>query len=143
MHTIVKGTRAHERVADRPRPFYLAMALALGSALLASRFLEPPQSINVCLFNLVTGLPCMTCGLTRAFHAISLGNLRGALAYHPLSLFLYGLAVSHLLVAVLRLLGWRARLLRTPHPVRAMAAGTLGLLFFSWIPRLLASILNR
>ena len=142
MHTIVKGTRGHGRVADRPRPFYLAMALALGSVLLASRFLEPPRAINVCLFNLVTGLPCMTCGLTRAFHAISLGNLRDALAYHPLSLFLYGLAVWHLLVAVLRLLGWRTRLLRTPHPVRAMVAGTLGLLFFSWIPRLLFRILN-
>ena len=143
MCTTVKGTRGHGQVADRPRPFYLAMALALGSVLLASRFLEPPQALNVCLFNLVTGLPCMTCGLTRAFHAISLGNLRDAMAYHPLSPFLYGLAISHLLVAVLRLLGWRARLLRTPRPVRAMVAGTLGLLLFSWIPRLLGNILNR
>jgi len=143
MYTIVKGTREQGQVADRPRPFYLAMALALGSVLLASRFLEPPQAINVCFFNLVTGLPCMTCGLTRAFHAISLGDLRAALAFHPLSLFLYGLAISHLLVACLRLLGWRARLLRTPHPVRAMVSGTLGLLLASWIPRLLISILNR
>ena len=143
MSTIAKDARAHDQVADRPRLFYLAMTLALGCMLLASRFLEPPGAINVCFFNLVTGLPCMTCGLTRAFHAISLGNLRDALAYHPLSPLLYGLAVLHLLVAVLRLLGWRARLLRTPRPVRAMAAGTLGLLFFSWIPRLLVNILNR
>jgi hypothetical protein len=143
MYTTVKGTRGHGQVADRPRPFYLAMALALGSVLLASRFLEPPRAVNVCFFNLVTGLPCMTCGLTRAFHAISLGNLRDALAYHPLSLFLYGLTAFHFLVACLRLLGWRARLLRTPHPVRAMVFGTLGLLFVSWIPRLLINILNR
>jgi len=139
MHTTMKGTQGHGQVVDRPRLFYLA----LGSVLLTSRFLEPPWAINVCLFNLVTGLPCMTCGLTRAFHAISLGDLRAALAYHPLSPLLYGLTAFHLLVACLRLLGWRARLLRTPHPVRTMVAGTLGLLFFSWIPRLLVSILNR
>jgi len=143
MRTTGNGTQGRGQVADRPRPFYLAMALALGSVLLASRFLEPPQAINVCFFNLVTGFPCMTCGLTRAFHAISLGNLRAALAYHPLSLFLYGLTAFHFLVACLRLLGWRARLLRTPHPVRAMVSGTLGLLLASWIPRLLISILNR
>jgi hypothetical protein len=143
MRTTGNGTQGRGQVVDRPRPFYLAMALALGSVLLASRLLEPPQAINVCLFNLVTGLPCITCGLTRAFHAISLGNLRDALAYHPLSLFLYGLAAFHFLVACLRLLGWRARLLRTPRPVQTMVSGTLGLLFFSWIPRLLFSILNR
>jgi hypothetical protein len=141
-------TAGQNRVADRPRSFYLAMAAVLGGILLCSRFLEPPRFINVCLFKMVTGLPCMTCGLTRAFHAISLGHLQEALAYHPLSPFLYGLTVFHFLVACLRLLGLGFRLIRpssrrAPNPVRAMACGTLGLLVVFWIPRLLASVLQR
>ena len=133
---------ARNRAMDRPRSFYLAMAGVLGCVLLASRFLEPPRSINVCLFNLATGLPCMTCGLTRAFHAISHGHLRQALAYHPLSLLLYGLVILHLLLACLRLLGWRFRLIRTLNPVQTMIRGTVGLLFVFWIPRLLIAALG-
>ena len=131
------------RVMDHSCSFYLAMAGGLGGILLSSRFLEPPRLINVCLFNVLTGLPCMTCGLTRAFHAISLGHLHEALAYHPLSLFLYSMTVFHFLVACLRLLGWRFRLSRMPNPVRTMIWGTLGLLFVSWIARLLAGVLGR
>ena len=142
--TVARGWKAGQNQAtDRPRSFYLAMAVVLGGVLLASRALEPPQQINVCLFNLVTGLPCMTCGLTRAFHAISLGDLRQALAYHPLSLILYGLTVFHFLVACLRLLGWRSRLISTPNRVRTMVCGTLGLLFVFWIPRLLVAVLRQ
>jgi hypothetical protein len=143
MSIAMRCTAGQNQVADRPRSFYLAMIAVLGGILLCSRFLEPPRFINVCLFKMVTGLPCMTCGLTRAFHAISLGHLQEALAVHPLSLFLYGLIVFHFLVACLRLLGWSSCLVRVPNPVRAMACGTLGLLVVFWIPRLLASALQR
>jgi len=142
--TVAKGCSVGQNQAtDRPRSFYLAMAGVLGGVLLASRSLEPPRQINVCLFNLATGLPCMTCGLTRAFHAISLGHLRQALTYHPLSLILYGVTVFHFLVACLRLLGWRSRLISAPNRVRAMVCGTLGLLFVFWIPRLLVIVLMQ
>lgn len=142
--TVARGwTAGKNQATDRPRSFYLAMAAVLGGILLASRALEPPRQINVCLFNLATGLPCMTCGLTRAFHALSLGHPRQALAYHPLSLILYGVTVFHFLVACLRLLGWRSRLISAPHGVRAMVCGTLGLLFVFWIPRLLIAVLRQ
>jgi hypothetical protein len=142
--TVARGwTAGKNQATDRPRSFYLAMAVVLGGVLLASRVLEPPRQINVCLFNLVTGLPCMTCGLTRAFHALSLGHLRQALAYHPLSLILYSVTVFHFLVASLRLLGWRSRLISTPNRVRTMVCRTLGLLFVFWIPRLLVAVLRQ
>ena len=41
-------------------------------------------------------------------------------------------------VACLRLLGWRARLLRMPNRVQVMVWGTGGLLLVFWIPRVLA-----
>ena len=131
-----------DRASRRPRIFYLVMALALGGILLASRPLEPSRLPNVCLPDMLAGIPWITSGLTRGFHAISLGQVRTALAYHPLSPLLYGMAIFHLLLACLRLLGWRTRLLRIPNPVQAMLWGTIGLLFVFWIPRVLAPLLG-
>lgn len=141
----IAATRAdasgQSQAPQRTRLFYLAMALALGGILLASRPLEPSRLPNVCLPDMLIGVPCITTGLTRAFHAISLGQLRAALAYHPLSVLLYGVTIFHLLVACLRLLGWRFRLLRIPDPVHVMLWGTFGLLFVFWILRVLATLL--
>ena len=131
------------RVAQRTRLFYLVMALALGGILLVSRPLEPSRLPNMCLPDMLVGIPCITSGLTRGFHAISLGQVRAALAYHPLSPLLYGMTIFHLLLACLRLLGWRSRLLRIPNSVQVMLWGTIGLLFVFWIPRVLGSLLGR
>lgn len=131
------------RVTLRTRLFYIGMALALVGILLASRPLEPSRLPNVCLPDMLVGIPCITSGLTRGFHAISQGQVRAALAYHPLSPLLYGVAIFHLLVACLRLLGWKSRLLRIPNPVQVMLWGTIGLLFVVWIPRVLATVLVR
>ena len=131
------------RGAQRTRLFYLTMALALGGILLASRPVEPSRLPSMCLPDMLVGVPCITSGLTRAFHAISLGQVRAALAYHPLSLLLYGMTILHLFVACFRLLGWRSRLLRIPDPVRVMVWGTIGLLFVFWVPRVLVMVLAR
>lgn len=122
------------QTASHSRMFDLVTAVILGGMLLSSRLLEPSRFVNVCLFKRVTGLPCMTCGLTRAFHAISAGDLREAVAYHPLSPFFYGLTLFHFLVASLRLLGWKCRVPRTHS---AMVYATLGMLFVFWVLRLL------
>jgi hypothetical protein len=132
---------APEKSGDRPRLFYLAMALFLGAVLLASRFIDPSKLPNMCLPDLFFGVPCITSGLTRAFRAISLGQYRVALAYHPLSLLLYGLTIFHLIVACLRLLGWKFRLVRIQNPVQAMVWGTIGLLIIVWVARLLTMAL--
>jgi len=90
---------------------------------------------------MLLGIPCITSGLTRAFHAISLGQFGAALAHHPLSLLLYGVTILHLLVACLRLLGWETRLIKISNPVQAMIWATIGLLFLFWIPRVLRVLL--
>jgi hypothetical protein len=40
---------------------------------------------SVCVFKAVTGLPCMTCGTTRAFAQLARLDLAGALAMNPLA----------------------------------------------------------
>jgi hypothetical protein len=142
MSTAQNRAFEQDRASEHSRVFYLRMALILGSVLVGSRYLEPARLPVICAFRLVTGLPCLTCGMTRAFHAISLGHFREAVAYHPLSPVFYGLTIFHFIVASSRFLGWRTRLLAIQEPVRLMVRGSLGLLFACWIARLLAILLS-
>lgn len=60
------------------------------------------------MFKILTGIPCMFCGLTNAFHAISLGHLEEAINFHPLVFFALGLVIFLLVFSVLRLIFWKA-----------------------------------
>lgn len=48
-----------------------------------------------CLVHAVTGFSCPGCGMTRACRALLLGDVRGALAWHPLVFFVAGFVVVH------------------------------------------------
>lgn len=39
----------------------------------------------VCVFHAVTGLPCLTCGATRALGRLAVGDVHGALVMNPLA----------------------------------------------------------
>jgi len=126
------------QTAERGRAFYLGMAVLLGGVLAATCLLEPSRYFSICAFRMLTGLPCMTCGLTRALHALSTGHFREAVTYHPLGPLIYGLTVFHFLVACLRLFGWEPQRLLLFAPVSRMARIILTLLFACWVVRLLA-----
>jgi hypothetical protein len=62
------------------------VALLLGAASLVDP--SRPLPFDVCLFKRLTGLPCQTCGLTRALcHAVH-GNWAQSVACHPAGLVL-------------------------------------------------------
>lgn len=106
-----------------------APALLLGLVLLAGRFIEPDKIPGGCLFKLITGIPCMFCGLTHAFHALLLGQWVEAVSYHPLVYLAFGLVLLHFIIASLRAAGWKhARLLPGFHSSSMM---TVTFLFFS------------
>jgi hypothetical protein len=56
---------------------------------------------SICAFRRYTGLPCATCGMTRALSALTHGDGRRAYQYHPLSA-----AVAVLLVAAWAVTSW-------------------------------------
>jgi hypothetical protein len=56
-------------------------AAALGAAALANPV--RPLPFDVCLFKHLTGLPCQTCGLTRAVCFAVRGEWAQSVAYHP------------------------------------------------------------
>ena len=60
-------------------------ALALAAVLLAPLATDLAPRLPVCLFRELTGLPCPTCGTTRAALALSRLDLAGAIAWNPLA----------------------------------------------------------
>lgn len=57
-------------------------ALLLTGALISVLHLS---GARICLFRRLTGLPCLTCGTSRAFAALLRGDLTGAFAIQPLA----------------------------------------------------------
>ncbi len=55
-------------------------------------------SLIFCPFYVLTGIPCLTCGITRSFLAMGDGNLSAALVFHPLGPLSYFLVVAFFVV---------------------------------------------
>lgn len=72
------------RASERALGLYwgAVAAASIGLAPFASRAAELAPA---CLFRSLTGLPCPTCGATRAVLALSRLDLSGALAFNPLA----------------------------------------------------------
>jgi len=86
------------------------------------------EETTLCLLKRLTGLPCMTCGMTRSFCALSRGQVGEALDYHPLGPVVFGvLAVAMvpsawIAVAGRRRMEWVARALIWSISVLVLAA---------------------
>ena len=76
--------------------------------LIGSHLIEPSGLPEICLFKILTGIPCMFCGLTNAFHAISLGRMEAAMHFHPLAFFALGLVIFLLVFSILKFIFWKA-----------------------------------
>jgi hypothetical protein len=64
----------------------LAAATAGTAILLAADPNAPGSRFPPCMFHLLTGYWCVSCGLTRALHALVHGDLRRAFAMNPLAM---------------------------------------------------------
>jgi hypothetical protein len=110
------------RASQRALGFYWG-GVALALALLAPLAQTAAAMAPPCLFRSLTGLPCPTCGTTRAVVALSHLDLTRALALNPLAtaavvvFLLGGLAAG--------VASWLGRPLREPprwHPAARLAA---------------------
>ena len=77
----------------------LAGALLLSSALGTSFLLPPrrPLPLDACLLHRLTGLPCPTCGLTRAVCLFAQGQWRDSLGMHPAGWLIFLLVLGAVL----------------------------------------------
>jgi hypothetical protein len=75
------------RLLDSARRRVKARQAVVAAALLAAARLADanrPLPLDLCLFKHVTGRPCPTCGLTRAFCHAAQGHWAQSVVYHPL-----------------------------------------------------------
>lgn len=100
----------YEILIDRPKPhkqIHLVISGLSGTALVISRFIKPSSLPEICIFKIFTGIPCMFCGLTHAFHEITLGNFAQAKSYHPLGLFAFVVVTFLFIFDGLRVIFWQ------------------------------------
>jgi len=120
-----------------PKSKYLLTVIGLGIVLILSWFIEPSGLPGVCVFKFLTGVPCMFCGLTRAFHEIALGHFAEALQFHPLSFLAFGLVFFFLVFSLIKVLFWE-RLKDLPEFEGFLLIGTFIVFTLFWIYRLIS-----
>jgi hypothetical protein len=89
--------------------------------------------LRPCVFRSLTGIPCPTCGTTRAATAFLDGNLMAALSANPLAavgglLFVAGAPLA----ALWAIARWPAPVLPTPLPMWSRA-GAVALIVANWL----------
>ena len=118
------------RRAGAPSVHALGLAAA-GASLLAASFLPLGLlGLFACPFHAATGVPCPTCGCTRAFHAFVHGDLTAAFLTSPLGTLLALVCALHLGWTLLRLAGlpWAPSI----EPTRRVRWGTAALIAGNW-----------
>jgi hypothetical protein len=117
-----------------------AIFLGLGLVAAAAVSLLPLAQLPVsfCFFKAMTGLPCMTCGTTRALARLAAADPAGALAMNPLAT-LAGLAVVPWGIADLVLLArGRALVLEVSgRAARLLRFGAVAAVLVNWVYLLL------
>ena len=111
----------------RPADTTLAFGAIAAVLLLAARIVPFHLFPSVCGLRNATGLPCPTCGMTRAFVRVTHGDLDGALHVSPLGTVLAFAAAGFALWVLLRLTvlrrGWTLALTKRDKRVGAIAFG--------------------
>jgi hypothetical protein len=73
-----------------PRKAGAVILVILGTIILLSIVLDSaPQRLSLCLFRTFTGLPCPSCGMTRAFISLGHGDIYSAVLFNPASILIY------------------------------------------------------
>lgn len=117
----------------------LGLGLLAGAALLLGPVVQAhPWVLRPCLFKTLTGLPCVTCGLTRCSLALLEGRAADAFHWHPVALLL---ALASPLVAAWDL---RRAVRGEPYPAlpegRAPRLALAALLAGTWILQIVRGI---
>lgn len=103
--------------------------------LLGVALVTPGIELPRCVFKTLTGLPCPSCGVTRAVIALSRGQLGQGLFMNPLAAIACGAALLYFVyaAAVLALRLPRLRPVLTPAGGRALRVATVAAIAINWV----------
>jgi Protein of unknown function (DUF2752) len=107
-----------------------AVLFALSFAV--ARFLPVLSLGQTCPFRALTGLPCATCGMTRAFVRLAHGDVAGAAGASPYGALLAALAWLFAVLAVLRAVAGAPWPAVPPARTRGLAVLAVGALLANW-----------
>jgi len=111
------------------------LSVAAGSAVCAALALAAPElRVPRCAFKTLTGLPCPTCGATRACLALVRGDVAAAFVSNPLLMLAGAGALLYVAYATVVLAGRlpRCRVLVTRAEAHAVRAVSVALLTANW-----------
>ncbi len=112
---------------------FLWLAAAASALALRPLWLAAAPILRPCVFRSVTGIPCPTCGTTRAATAFLDGNFLAAFAANPLAAAVGLLFVAGAPIAALWAIArWPVPLLPTPLPMW-VRIGAVALIATNWI----------
>jgi hypothetical protein len=128
-------------VLSRQERLWRAAGGAVLAVSLAAAFVWTPERFPLpsCLFRELTGVSCLTCGLTRSVHAMSHGEPLAALRFHLMGPLLFAAAiVTGGIWAVEALRGSRVRFRRN---VGRTTVALLGVVWAGyWVARLVSEL---
>jgi hypothetical protein len=112
----------------------------LAAVLVAAAVMPNPEHGPVlCAFRAITTIPCPSCGMTRAFHALAHGDLRAATAFNLASPFVYTAAWVGLALALAGICTDKELIARAWRKSKLVVAPlTIGLMVAAWIHNLVA-----
>ena len=122
-------------IPGEPDPELLWGSVLGASALIGSLWLHAGLPTPLCPLHAVTGLPCPTCGSTRAAIALVHGDLATALAWNPLMTLVMIGAALYVLYAAVVVIGKIPRLRWTPpsrSESRGIRIGVILLISINW-----------
>lgn len=79
----------------------LIIALSLLGAIACMAAFNQPPKLWQCIFHRFSGLPCPSCGMTRALFAAAHGRFKEAFAWHPMGVALFAIAIGSAIVLLL------------------------------------------
>ncbi len=92
-------TKRHPEVLVAPTVTFLAIVALIGMARIYDSL---PAQAPECGFRTTFGIPCPSCGGTRAFKALSHGHIREAIAFNPAVMIGVGAALVWFITGLTR-----------------------------------------
>ena len=111
----------------------LTLGLGLLTLVVLARWFPFAALPPLCTFRQLVGLPCLTCGMTRAWVAMAHGHPGQGLGWNPLGVALFLATVGALLYGIARSLGAPAlRVERTPREGRVVSVVIVLTIAVNW-----------
>lgn len=114
----------------------LTIALSLLGAIGCMATFNQPPELWRCIFHQLSGLPCPSCGMTRALFAAAHGRFKEAFAWHPMGVALFAIVVGSAIVLLLEAAMGRRLLTVRERELRAAFIMFMLCLLLCWVIRL-------